>query len=116
FFTTKDRNKGTGLGLSTVYGTIDQSGGSITVSSKPGEGTTIQIFLPRVDEAIQTVELQEECPQVFNGEETILVVEDDDAVRRMTREFLTIKGYTVKEARNGVEAIEYVGDHKASID
>jgi two-component system cell cycle sensor histidine kinase/response regulator CckA len=116
FFTTKDRNKGTGLGLSTVYGTIDQSGGSITVSSKPGEGTTIQIFLPRVDEAIQTVELQEECPQVFNGEETILVVEDDDAVRRMTREFLTIKGYKVKEVRSGAEAIEFMGHQADSID
>jgi signal transduction histidine kinase len=116
FFTTKDRTKGTGLGLSTVYGTIDQSGGSIAVSSKPGEGTTIQIFLPRVDEAIQPVELAEESPGASFGEETILVVEDDDAVRRMTREFLTIKGYTVKEARNGVEAIEYVGNHKESID
>jgi signal transduction histidine kinase len=116
FFTTKDRTKGTGLGLSTVYGTIDQSGGSIAVSSKPGEGTTIQIFLPRVEEAIQPVELAEESPRASFGEETILVVEDDDAVRRMTREFLTIKGYTVKEARNGVEAIEFVGNHKESID
>jgi signal transduction histidine kinase len=116
FFTTKDRTKGTGLGLSTVYGTIDQSGGSIAVSSKPGEGTTIQIFLPRVEEAIQPVELAEESPSASFGEETILVVEDDDAVRRMTREFLTIKGYTVKEARNGVEAIEFVGNNKESID
>jgi signal transduction histidine kinase len=116
FFTTKDRTKGTGLGLSTVYGTIDQSGGSIAVSSKLGEGTTIQIFLPRVEEAIQPVELAEESPRASFGEETILVVEDDDAVRRMTREFLTIKGYTVKEARNGVEAIEYVGNLKESID
>jgi signal transduction histidine kinase/CheY-like chemotaxis protein len=116
FFTTKDRNKGTGLGLSTVYGTIDQSRGSITVSSKPGEGTTIQIFLPRVEETIQTVELAEECPGASFGEETILVVEDDDAVRRMTREFLTIKGYTVKEARSGVEAIEFLGNHTEPID
>jgi signal transduction histidine kinase/CheY-like chemotaxis protein len=116
FFTTKDRTKGTGLGLSTVYGTIDQSGGSIAVSSKPGEGTTIQIFLPRVEEAIQPVEPPEEFPRASFGEETILVVEDDDAVRRMTREFLTIEGYTVKEARNGVEAIEFVGNNKESID
>ncbi len=116
FFTTKDRNKGTGLGLSTVYGTIDQSGGSITVSSKPGEGTTIQIFLPRVEETIQKVELAEEYPGASFGEETILVVEDDDAVRRMTREFLTIKGYTVKEARSGMEAIEFLGNHSEPID
>jgi signal transduction histidine kinase/CheY-like chemotaxis protein len=116
FFTTKDRTKGTGLGLSTVYGTIDQSGGSIVVSSKPGEGTTIRIFLPRVEEAIHPVEIPEESPRASNGEETILVVEDDDAVRRMTREFLTIKGYTVREARSGVEAIEFVGNNKESID
>jgi signal transduction histidine kinase/CheY-like chemotaxis protein len=116
FFTTKERNKGTGLGLSTVYGTIDQSGGTITVSSKPGEGTTIQIFLPRVEETVQTVELPEERPGALNGEETILVVEDDDAVRRMTREFLIIKGYTVKEARSGLEAIEFLGNHNEPID
>jgi CheY-like chemotaxis protein len=116
FFTTKDRNKGTGLGLSTVYGTINQSGGTVTVSSKPGEGTTIQIFLPRVEEIIQAVEQTEEAPKASNGEETILVVEDDDAVRRMTREFLTIKGYTVKEARSGAEAIEFLGNHKESVD
>ncbi len=116
FFTTKDRDKGTGLGLSTVYGTIDQSGGSITVSSKPGEGTTIQIFLPRVEETIQTVEVAEELPGASYGEETILVVEDDDAVRRMTREFLTIKGYTVREASSGLEAIEFLGNHTEPID
>lgn len=116
FFTTKERNKGTGLGLSTVYGTINQSGGTVTVSSKPGEGTTIQIFLPRVEETVQTVEQTEEAPKASNGEETILVVEDDDAVRRMTREFLTIKGYTVKEARSGAEAIEFVGNHAEPID
>lgn len=116
FFTTKDRNKGTGLGLSTVYGTINQSGGSITVSSKVGEGTTIQIFLPRVEETVQTVELTEESPRSSFGEETILVVEDDDAVRRMTREFLTINGYTVKEARSGAEAIEFLGTHSEPID
>jgi signal transduction histidine kinase len=116
FFTTKDRNKGTGLGLSTVYGTINQSGGSISVSSNPGEGTTIQIFLPRAEETVQTVEPPEELPKALEGEETILVVEDDDAVRRMTREFLTIKGYTVKEARSGAEAIEFVGKHPEPID
>jgi CheY-like chemotaxis protein len=116
FFTTKDRDKGTGLGLSTVYGTIDQSGGSITVSSKPGEGTTIQIFLPRVEETIQTVEVAEELPGASHGEETILVVEDDDAVRRMTREFLTIKGYTVREASSGLEAIEFLGNHTETVD
>jgi len=116
FFTTKDRSKGTGLGLSIVYGTVNQSGGSITVSSKPGEGTTIQIYLPRVEEVIKTVELAEELPGPSHGDETILVVEDDNAVRRMTREFLTINGYTVKEASNGAEAIEFLENHPEPID
>jgi signal transduction histidine kinase len=116
FFTTKDRNKGTGLGLSTVYGIIDQSGGSIMVTSHPGEGTAIEIFLPQVEESIQPVEQAQEHPGASNGEETILVVEDDDAVRRMTREFLLIKGYTVKEARSGMEAIEFLGNHNDPID
>ena len=116
FFTTKDRSKGTGLGLSIVYGTVNQSGGSITVSSKPGEGTTVQIYLPRVEEVIKTVELAEELPGPSHGDETILVVEDDNAVRRMTREFLTINGYTVKEASNGAEAIEFLENHPEPID
>jgi len=116
FFTTKDRSKGTGLGLSTVYGTVNQSGGSITVSSKPGEGTMIQIYLPRVEEIVQPVKLAEELPGPSQGDETILVVEDDNAVRRMTREFLTINGYTVKEARNGAEAIEFLENHPEPID
>jgi signal transduction histidine kinase/CheY-like chemotaxis protein len=116
FFTTKDKSKGTGLGLSTVYGTVNQSGGCITVSSKPGKGTTIQIYLPRVEETIQTVEPAEESPGASQGDETILVVEDDDAIRRMTREFLTIKGYTVMEARSGAEAIEFLGNHPEPID
>jgi CheY-like chemotaxis protein len=116
FFTTKDKSKGTGLGLSTVYGTVNQSGGCITVSSKPGNGTTIQIYLPRVEETIQTVEPAEESPGSSQGDEMILVVEDDDAIRRMTREFLTIKGYTVMEARSGAEAIEFLGNHPEPID
>jgi signal transduction histidine kinase len=116
FFTTKDRSKGTGLGLSTVYGTIHKSGGCISVSSKPGKGTMIQIYLPRVEESIQTVKLAGELPAASKGDETILVVEDDDAVRRMTREFLTIKGYTVKEARSGAEAIEFLGNHPEPVE
>jgi signal transduction histidine kinase/CheY-like chemotaxis protein len=116
FFTTKDKSKGTGLGLSSVYGTVHKSGGCITVSSKPGEGTTIQIYLPRVEESIQTVEPAGKLPGASQGDETILVVEDDDAVRRMTREFLIIKGYTVKEARSGAEAIEFLGTYPEHIE
>lgn len=109
FFTTKDRTKGTGLGLATVYGTVRQSGGCITVSSKLGEGTTFQIYLPRVEEAIvEVVEAPVAASPSIAAAETILVVEDDNAVRRMTREFLQINGYTVIEARSAAEAIQIV--------
>jgi len=116
FFTTKDIDKGTGLGLATVYGTLRQSGGFVTVSSKVGEGTTFQICLPRVAEAIAIVEVPVIAPQRLDGAETILVIEDDNAVRRMTREFLKIKGYAVIEARGATEAIQFVENRGNQID
>jgi len=116
FFSTKDRTKGTGLGLATAYGTVEQSGGSIIVSSRLGEGTTIQVYLPRVEEAIEAVEPTKTVLESLRGDETILVVEDDDAVRNMTREFLKINGYTVIEARSAADAIQFTQRHKEPID
>ncbi len=116
FFTTKDRSKGTGLGLATAYGTVNQSGGCVTVSSKLGEGTTIQIYLPCVEETIEVVETPKALPESLQGGETILVVEDDDAVRNMTREFLKIKGYSVVEARSAADAIQLMERHNGPID
>ena len=116
FFTTKDRTKGTGLGLATVYGTVRQSGGYITVSSKVGQGTVFQIFLPRVEDPVEVVEVPVAAPEPVRGAETILVVEDDDAVRRMTREFLKIKGYTVLEARGAANAIQVMEERNEEID
>jgi signal transduction histidine kinase/CheY-like chemotaxis protein len=116
FFTTKDINKGTGLGLATVYGTLRQSGGFACVSSKVGEGTTFQIYLPRVEEAIDVVEPAIIGPPPQQGTETILVVEDNDAVRRIAREFLKIKGYTVVEARGAMEAIQIMKNRGDQID
>jgi len=116
FFSTKDESKGTGLGLATVYGTIEQSGGAVTVSSKLGHGTTITIYLPRVEESVEVVEPPKPSPKSLEGSETILVVEDDDAVRKMTGEFLKIKGYTVVEARNAPDAIQFTKGHSGPID
>ena len=122
FFTTKDRTKGTGLGLATVHGMVNQSGGCVTVSSKLGVGTTIQIYLPRVEDALdliempEVVELPEPAPVPVAQAETILVVEDDDAVRRMALEFLKIKGYAVLEARNAADALQFVESYTGSID
>jgi signal transduction histidine kinase/CheY-like chemotaxis protein len=116
FFTTKDRHKGTGLGLASVYGTVRQSGGCITVSSKLGEGTSVRIYLPRVEGSVEVLEMPQVLPRSFKGVETVLVVEDDDAVRRMTREILMIKGYKVLDARSGADAIYLMEGHKDSID
>ena len=116
FFSTKDRGKGTGLGLATVYGTVRQSGGCITVSSQLGEGTTVQIYFPQVMEAIEVREERPAFPPALHGSEKILVVEDDDAVRRMTLEFLKISGYTVFEAKSGEEAVQFVAQHPEEID
>ena len=116
FFTTKDINKGTGLGLATVYGTLRQSGGFACVSSTVGEGTTFQIYLPRVEGAIDVVEAPIIAPQPLQGTETVLIVEDNDAVRRIAREFLKIKGYTVIEARGAMEAIQIVKNRGDQID
>jgi signal transduction histidine kinase/CheY-like chemotaxis protein len=116
FFSTKERNTGTGLGLATVYGTVIQSGGCVTVLSKVGEGTTIQIYLPRVEETIEVAEKPKALLGALQGNETILLVEDDDAVRRMTRMFLEIKGYNVVEARNAADAIQFMECHKGPIE
>jgi signal transduction histidine kinase/ActR/RegA family two-component response regulator len=116
FFTTKDRSKGTGLGLSTVYGTVNKSGGYIVVSSKLGEGTSIKIYLPRTEEPVPVTNQQRKLAEASRGRETILVIEDDTAVRRMTREFLSIHGYTVREAGSGAEAIEFLATRSEQID
>jgi signal transduction histidine kinase/ActR/RegA family two-component response regulator len=116
FFTTKDTSKGTGLGLATVYGTVNQSGGCVTVFSKVGVGTAFQIYLPRVEGPVELVEAPKPVVRSLEGKERILVVEDDDAVRRMTHEFLKIRGYTVIEARSAADAIQWMESHDGNID
>jgi signal transduction histidine kinase/ActR/RegA family two-component response regulator len=116
FFTTKETDKGTGLGLATVYGTLRQSGGFVRVSSTVGEGTTFRIYLPRVEAAIDAVEALPITPHHSHGAETILVVEDNDAVRRIAREFLKVKGYTIIEAREATEAIQVMENRQDRID
>ena len=105
FFTTKERGRGTGLGLAMVYGIVEQSGGYISVSSVPGEGSTFSIYLPVVVEASPDVE-PEEVLLAPGGTETILVVEDEEALRTVCARALRSKGYTVWEAANGAEALK----------
>ncbi len=112
FFTTKEVGSGTGLGLSTVYGIIKQTGGLISVDSAPGAGTTFTIFLPRhrADEAVEAP--REAAPREradrhdLTGEGVVLLVEDEDAVRKFGARALRNKGYTVLEASNGEGALE----------
>lgn len=104
FFTTKGKLKGTGLGLATVYGIVSQSGGHIDVSSKVGTGTTFKIYLPIVEQVVEPAE-QEQIAEAPHGHETILLVEDEDLVRELTRTVLLKHGYHVLEAAYGSEAL-----------
>jgi PAS domain S-box-containing protein len=106
FFTTKEKGKGTGLGLATIYGIVKQSGGHITVHSEVAGGTTFKIFLPRASSAIATPESAARSGQQLRGSETVLLVEDEDAVRESEREYLEQHGYTVLAAPNGPAALE----------
>ena len=116
FFTTKEVGKGTGLGLSTVYGIVKQSGGNIWVYSEPGAGTVFKIFLPRVEVAESSNEKPASELKVFHGSETILLVEDEDIVRGLTRKILVEAGYKVLDARSGEEAIRLSRHYRGSID
>ena len=115
FFTTKGRGKGTGLGLSTVYGIVKQSGGSIWVSSKQGEGTTFKIYFPRVEAPAKELATQARLTVSPGGSETILVVEDEEMVRRLVCQILKNKGYRVLEARNGEEGLQVCRQQSAPI-
>jgi two-component system cell cycle sensor histidine kinase/response regulator CckA len=116
FFTTKEKGKGTGLGLSTVYGIIKQSGGYVLVQSEPGQGTTFRIYLPRVEDALETVGTLGISSSQNGGSETVLLVEDEESVRQLVRETLESKGYKVLEAENGEAALRIVSNYSDKID
>jgi PAS domain S-box-containing protein len=115
FFTTKEHGRGTGLGLSTVYGVVDAWGGAISVESVPGEGTVFTVDLPRHDRSpsgggrVPVADLP-------GGDETVLVVEDEDVVRTLARRVLSQAGYTVLEASSGDEALALCAAHAGPID
>ena len=114
FYTTKPAGRGTGLGLATVYGIVKQNNGFIWASSEPTKGTEFQIYLPCAAGQDPAEEVEETRNTIANrGSETLLLVEDEPAVRRAAAEFLTLQGYTVLEAKDGVDALS-VADHYSS--
>jgi PAS domain S-box-containing protein len=116
FFTTKKKGEGTGLGLSTVYGIVKQSSGNIWVYSEPGKGTTFKIYLPCVDEPLDEIRkegvVREGLPR---GSETILVVEDEEVVRKLTVRILQEQGYRVLEGGQGTDAFPIADEHEGQI-
>jgi two-component system cell cycle sensor histidine kinase/response regulator CckA len=117
FFTTKGPGKGTGLGLATVFGIIQQSGGTISVSSQPARGTTFEILVPRLDgDATAPAGTPRRATMTTVGNETILLVEDDDAMRAMLRTVLEKHGYRVLDAPNGRDALSLCDTVKERID
>jgi two-component system, cell cycle sensor histidine kinase and response regulator CckA len=116
FFTTKGPGHGTGLGLATVYGVVKQSDGHIWVYSEPGRGTTFKLYLPRVDEPIETTAVEPDPSEPAQGHETILVVEDEPAVRDIVRHVLQARGYSVLQAQDGREALRISEQHDGPID
>jgi PAS domain S-box-containing protein len=116
FFTTKEVGKGTGLGLSTVDGIVGQHGGSIEVESMPGQGTTFTILLPRQGEDPEPIERRLASDASPRGTETVLLVEDEDAVLNLVRDVLQERGYRVLPARHPDEAIQIVERHDGPID
>ncbi|PYO40978.1 MAG: hybrid sensor histidine kinase/response regulator [Gemmatimonadetes bacterium] len=111
FFTTKPVGKGTGLGLATVYGVVQQSGGYIWLYSELGHGTSFKIYLPRVDADGPQPAEEEQRASALDGSETVLVAEDEEAVRLIIAKALEARGYRVLSARDGTEALELAAGH-----
>ncbi|HWQ55313.1 MAG TPA: ATP-binding protein [Bryobacteraceae bacterium] len=115
FFTTKEKGKGTGLGLSTVYGIVKQNRGDVWARSVPGEGTTFTICLPRLEPSGENAEPAAASRASAKGTETILLVEDEEGVRRLLKHILSRQGYTVLEADGGRAALELLAGHQGPI-
>jgi CheY-like chemotaxis protein len=117
FYTTKPVGRGTGLGLATVYGIVKQNKGFIWAYSEPKMGTVFKIYLPCVAGRDHPSEIEDvESEPATRGSETVLLVEDEQAVRRATAEFLIMQGYTVLEAKDGVDALSVANHHGSNID
>jgi signal transduction histidine kinase/DNA-binding response OmpR family regulator len=115
FFTTKGPGKGTGLGLATVYGIVQQSGGHIGLYSEPGHGTSFKVYLPKTEAEASSRRSRQDTRGLPTGSETVLLVEDDDSVRALSRGVLEMSGYTVLEANGAAAALRICEQHTGSI-
>ncbi len=116
FFTTKEQGKGTGLGLSIVYGIVKQNGGGIEVDSEPGQGTLFKIYLPAVAAVPEICSPETAAPEAEAGRETILLVEDDDRLRRLALVMLEQQGYRVLEAGSPFDALRMIREQHGAVD
>jgi PAS domain S-box-containing protein len=116
FFTTKEVNKGTGMGLATVYGIVSQHEGWIDVETAPGAGSTFRVFLPATDQVVEEDFVEPFAEEFYSGQHTILVVEDDEAVRSMVRDVLEHSGYRVIEAEHAAAALEVAREYHDEIE
>jgi two-component system cell cycle sensor histidine kinase/response regulator CckA len=117
FFSTKEKGHGTGLGLASVYGIVKQSNGYIFVESEVGKGTTFRIYLPHhTAPVVPKVETKEKPPRDLTGEESILLVEDEDHLRELAKRGLMLRGYKVFDAMDGEEALELFREHDGKFD
>ena len=117
FYTTKPSGQGTGLGLATVYGIVKQNHGFVWAYSEAGMGTVFKIYLPCVKDRVLPIDASESAAEAIAcGTETVLLVEDEDALRRATSEFLGLRGYTVMQAKDGREALAVAANHRKIID
>jgi CheY-like chemotaxis protein len=115
FFTTKAQGRGTGLGLATVYGIVKQSGGYIEIGSVPGQGTVVRVYIPRAELDLEVAELPVIVETTLGGVETVLLVEDDDALRLVVQRQLRRRGYTVLDAPDGTEALRLMAIHGKAV-
>jgi signal transduction histidine kinase/HAMP domain-containing protein len=116
FFTTKEVGKGTGLGMPTVYSIVKQSNGFVWVYSEPGQGTTFKVYLPKVKEKAEPEKKEQTHVAELGGSETVLIVEDDDGLRKLAQEVLLLHGYRVLDAENGADALRVSQAYEGQID
>ena len=115
FFSTKEKGRGTGLGLSTVYGIVKQNDGHVWIYSEPGQGTTVKIYLPKAEEDTVTLKEEESINDSLIGSETILLVEDDKSLLKLSRRILEKYGYKIIGAKNGKEALRIIREYEGPI-